>query len=123
MWKLTGFLEKYQMAKNDMPTTLTYILRYDKEKGKRVKLKDCEILTQFLFNKNECFLVKKGKFYAVCISSNEELVLLTKTVENGRTPGEIVADFRKGYLKHGITQDKIDLFIENPVEYCKKYKK
>ena len=65
MWKLTGFLEKYQMAKNDMPTTLTDILRYDKEKGKRVKLKDCEILTQFLFNKNDFFLVKKGKFYAV----------------------------------------------------------
>ncbi len=47
------------MAKNSEPTVLTDILRYDKEKGQRVKLRDCKLITKFLFNRNDYFLVRK----------------------------------------------------------------
>lgn len=115
------------MAKNSEPTVLTDILRYDGEKGQRVKLRDCELITQFLFNRNNFYLVRRGNIYYVCLSVKEELVLLTKekAVVDGIeiTPGEAIGNFRKGYLKNGITQDKIDFFIEDPVKYCEKYNK
>ena len=115
------------MAKNSEPTVLTDILRYDKEKGQRVKLRDCKLITKFLFNRNDYFLVRKGNTYIVCLSVKDELILLTKekAVVDGVeiTSGEVVANFRKGYLKNGITQEKIDMFIEDPVGYCGKYNK
>lgn len=115
------------MAKDNGPKILTDILRYDKEKGKRVKLKDCNLITKFLFNRNDYFLVRKGNTYAVCVSVNDELILLTKekAVVDGVevTSGEVIGNFRKGYLKNAITQDKIDLFIKDPMGYCEKYNK
>lgn len=115
------------MAKDCGPVMLTDILRYDKEKGKRVKVKDCSLITKFLFNRNDYYLVRKGNTYVICLSVNDELILLTKekAVVDGVevTSGEAIGNFRKGYLKNGITQDRIDFFIKDPVGYCKKYNK
>lgn len=125
--RLIKFSKMWVMAKATLPSILTDILRYDIEKGKRVKLKDCEVVSDFLFAKNNFYLVRKGKFYAVCISVDDELTLLTKTAacdgDIEKTPGEVIAEFRKGYLKNGITQDRIDFFLKDPVAYCKKYNK
>ena len=115
------------MAKNSEPSVLTDILRYDKDKGQRVKLRDCELITKFLFNRNDFYVVRKGNVYMVCLSVNDELVLLTKekAVVDGIevTVGEVMGNFRRGYLKNGITQDRIDMFIEDPVKYREKYNK
>jgi hypothetical protein len=38
-------------------------------------------------------------------------------------PGEVVSEFRKKYLKLGVTSEMFELFLDNPVKYQKKYGK
>ena len=106
---------------------LTDILYFDKGKGERVKNKDCRILMEFLFSRNELFLVEKNGLYFVCLSKNGELFSLwhQNSIEKGEkvTPSETVSMFRKKYFENKIDADKLELFIENPLKYEKTYKK
>ena len=109
--------------KSEGAIELTDILRYDVKKGCRVKLKNCEIQSNFLFSKMDFYLVKKDKTYFICIPSDGELVLLTKEPDNGRTAGEVISDFRKNYLKNRITKEMIEQFIADPMKYSATYNK
>lgn len=103
------------------------MLRYDKKVGKRVKLKDCELLSSFFFSRNDFYLLRKNGIYYVCIPVNGEPTLLWYHLEkkDGEFfhPNSVISIFRNEYIKKGITQKDIDEFIEDPVEYQKKRQK
>ena len=51
---------------------LTDVLYYSEEKGKRLKARDCPILSTFLFSRHDFYVVdRKGK-YDFCIAENGE---------------------------------------------------
>lgn len=109
------------------PIEKTDILRYCRKKSKRVSIKECDIINNFLFNKIEFYLVYKAGYFFVCTPQNKELIMLwfKKGVENKEkiTPGEVTSEFRKKYLKNEISQERLGLFLDNPLEYEKKYPK
>lgn len=106
---------------------MTDILFFNRKEKKRTKLKDCKIIEDFLFSRNNFYLVYKGGLYFVCASVNGELVSLwhMKEYENGEknTPNAVLSAFRRGYLKNGIVQSSLDLFLKDPLEYEKAKKK
>jgi hypothetical protein len=109
--------------KENEPIMLTDILHFDREKGKRVKLKDCSLLNSFLFSKNEFHLAYKGGYFFVCISVNGELVALwyQKEIDKGEKyfANSVISNFRIKYMKNNITQNDIDRFLEDPIKYEK----
>ena len=113
--------------KESEPTILTDMLYFDRQKGKRVKLKDCKLLSSFLFSKNEFHLTYKGGYYFLCITVNKELVSLwhQKEIENGEKyfPNSVISIFRIKYAKNNIAQDDINSFIEDPLKYEKTRQK
>ena len=108
-------------------TELTDVLYYKPSIGKRARLRDCALVTNFLFDKKNFFVTRHGNYYFVCIPYNGELVELTchNAMEGDRKVlvGEVSSAFRKDYLKNAMNQEKIDLFIQDPVTYKKKYPK
>ena len=99
--------------------------RFDKSKGKRIK-RECILHTQFYFSRHDFYLVEYRGYYFVCLISNGNLISLwyQKIFENGikTLTGESISKFRKGWLKNDINEDKLSLFINEPLEYEKKYK-
>lgn len=112
---------------NDMPNISADVLYFNRKENKRMKLKDCELLNDFLFSKNTFYLTYKHNLFFVCMSINGELVSLwhQKEYENDEkyTPSDAMSIFRKKYIKNNITQEMIDTFIEDPLKYEKMYKK
>ena len=112
------------MKNNNEPISLCEMLRFDKGQGKRVKVKDCELLNSFFFSRNDYYLLRKNKTYYVCIPVDGTPVLVWRhpEIKNGENflPNEVISIFRNGYMKNGITQKDIDEFINNPAEYQKK---
>jgi len=111
----------------DKITYQTDILHFDRKKDKRVAIKDCDLLSNFLFNKMDFYLVYKTGYFFICTSFNKDLVVLwiKKEIKNSEkiTAGEVVSQFRKNYVKHNITKEKIELFLNNPIEYENIYPK
>ena len=110
-----------------MTKTLTDILLFDKSKGERVKHKDCEILTRFLLKKNDLYLVRKNGLIFACIQKDGDLISLwhCKEFENGeiKKTMDALMLFRKKFLDNDITQERLELFINSPLDYEKKYPK
>lgn len=101
---------------------LTDVLYYSKEKGKRLKARDCPILSTFLFSRHDFYVVdRKGK-YDFCIAENGELISLCRCPKNGTTLGEAMSRFRSGFLKNNINDDKIKSFISQPENFLSKKK-
>ena len=103
---------------------LTDIFRYDVSKKKWVLKRDYEVLQSFKFSGSEFCLVRKDRYYFICYQNNKcdlYSILYKKSNENGYklTPGEIVSDFRKQYLKNSITREKIEMFLTDPVKFGK----
>lgn len=115
------------MGRNNGLTEYTDVLRYSKSKGKRVPVRNCEIVTNFLYNKTDFYLLRWNGVYIVSTPNKGELILLTySSVMDGKyekTPGEAVAEFRKGYAKNGVTNDRIMSFIDDPMKYYETYRK
>ena len=107
--------------------TFTDILYFDKKENKRVKRKDCEIISNFLLSKNDFFAVKSGNLYFICVSHDGELISLwhISHIDNGTkiSPFEATSIFRKKYLSENVTQERLELFISNPLEYESKFPK
>ena len=103
------------------------ILRYDVKKGAWVRHKDYEYLQSLRFANREFHLVYKNGYYFVCTDKGGDIASLyyKKEVENGEKifPGEVVSLFRKNYLKHKITDEMVDMFLDNPPSYEEKYGK
>lgn len=113
-----------KMKNNNEPISLCEMLRFDKEQGKRVKVKDCELLNSFFFSRNDFYLLRKNRVYYICIPIDGTPVLLWKhpEVKDGEKflPNNVISIFRNGYIKNGITQNDIDEFISDPLKYQKK---
>ena len=103
------------------------MFHYDTNKGKRVVVKDCEIVNNFFFSKNDFYLLRKNRIFYVCISVKGNLILVWYHPEhkNGEQfyPSDIISEFRKGYIKAGIAQEDIDSFLTDPVKYEKNRRK
>lgn len=104
------------------PQLQTDVLSYNKQKGKRVKHRDCNIINSFRFSQNEFYIVQKDNYFYVCYSVKGELISLWKVKKNEMSASEAVSIFRKGYIKNKITQKDIDEFIEDPLGYNEKRK-
>ena len=112
---------------NNGTKSFTDILYFDNKENKRVKRKDCEIISDFLLCKNNFFVVEKGGYYFICLSHDGELVSVWNMigVENGKriSPFEAISVFRRKYMSEKITQERLELFINNPSEYSIRYPK
>ena len=103
---------------------VTDVYRFDINKRKWVEKHDYEVKQCFKFSGSEfCLTFKKG-FYFMCFQDkkgNLYSLIYKKQIDGGYklTPGEIVSEFRKQYLKHGITQEKIEEFLMDPVKFGK----
>ncbi len=113
--------------KDDNVKYTTPILRYDIRKGEWVRRKDYEYLQNLRFANREFYLVYKNGYYFMCTDRGNDIasVYYKKEVEDGEKifPGEVVSLFRKNYLKRGITDEMVDLFLDSPPSYDKKYGK
>lgn len=109
---------------------LTTILRFHGKKGEEPKwhkYKDCEFIQNLRFMNREFYLVYRDGVYYMTTDKGADVasVYLKKEVDGAEKlfPGEVVSLFRKEYLKHNITSDMVDLFLEDPVKYREKYGK
>lgn len=101
------------------------IKRYNPNKNGWYRCTDCDYKQNSRFANREFYVVFKDGRYFVCVGKNDELysVYFKDEVVDGEKyyPGEIFSIFRKEYLKRGITQEMLDLFLNNPLEYRTKY--
>ena len=106
---------------------MTDLLRFIPEEMRWKKFKDYEIVQNLRFMNHEFYLLKKDGTYFIGTNKGNDIasVYLKKEMEDGYKlfPGEVVALFRKEYLKRGITSEMLELFLEDPQEYRKKYTK
>lgn len=96
------------------------ILHFDKNKNKRVPLKECEVCGRFMFAKNDYFIVQKKGYFWVCLLKDKDLYTVWVQKIGNNLYSEAISQFRKEYLKNKISEKDIQLFIENPLEYKKK---
>ena len=105
----------------------TDILRYSTKKNCWCKCGDCDLLQNLRFANREFYLTYKKGCYFICTEKGRDIASVFRMKEGegaGKVlPGEVVSEFRKGYLKNGITPEMVDLFLEKPEEYRIKYKK
>lgn len=106
---------------------LVDILHFNRKQNKRIPIKNCKLISNFLFNKVDFYLVYKAGYFFVCTNLKSDLAVLwiKNEIENGEkiASGEVLSQFRKNYVKHNITKEKIGLFLDNPIEYEKQYPK
>ena len=106
---------------------LTNLQRFIPEEMKWKTFRDYEIKQNLRFMNHEFYLLWKDGVYFVAVERGKELKsVYLKNEYDGEYklfPGEVVAMFRKEYLKRGITSEMLDLFLDDPQEYRKKYKK
>lgn len=100
----------------------TEILRFSRKENKWKKYRDCELLANFVFARNEYYLTLYKNFYFVCISDNGDLKSVWYLKAEGVNNGQCMSQFRNNYLKSNITADRIKEYLDNPIEYCDKYK-
>lgn len=101
---------------------LTDVLYYSVEKKKRLKARDCPILSTFLFSRQDFYVVDRKGNYDFCISKDGELISLCRCTKKGTTLSEAMSRFRSGFLKNGINNEKIEEFISNPEKFLSKKK-
>lgn len=100
-------------------------LYYYDLKGELVKLDDCLIHNQFIFDKQNFVLLSKRKRYYVCMEHSipekkKKDILLSfwgYPLSEGLTSGEIVSIFRKEYKKNEINCELIQKFFDKPLKH------
>lgn len=99
---------------------------YYNKKGEIVKLKDCEICKEFLFDRQNFILLLKNKRYYICIESDLDLnkkkgVLFSFWGHNieDLNESEVISLYRSEYKKHKINNDLIISFIKSPIKQVK----
>ena len=103
------------------------IQRYSAKKDTWFTYRDCDLLQNFRFANREFYLVyKNGRFFVCAEKKGDPVSVYTQKEGDGnekKLPGEIVSEFRKKYLKNGITPEMLETFLDNPVKYDREYKK
>ena len=103
------------------------MLYYSREDKKRAVLKKCILLNEFMFSRNEFYLLRKDDIFFMCVSDDGDLVMVWKhpVKKDGEefTAGDVMSIFRKEYVKHGITMDMLNTYLTEPLKYEKKYLK
>lgn len=97
-------------------------LYYYNKRCELVKLKECEICNEFLYDRQNFILLKSKSRYYICIEHdidkiNKKGVLFSfwghDIDEN--SSGEIISLYRSEYRKNKITYEQIENFINNPI--------
>jgi hypothetical protein len=98
----------------------TNICYFNKNNGEIVKLKDCSILREFMYNRNNFTIIEKNNIYWVCVlGEKDELYSIWSRNKNDEsTPhlNSVLSLFRKEYDRNGITNDLINKFLKNPLK-------
>lgn len=95
-----------------------------KENGEKKKIKDCTLNREFMYNRNNFFLLSDKNFHYVCVNgSDNELYSIWSLSNKNLTYNECLSIFRKEYDKNGIQSDLISNFLKNPLKYTLLKKK
>lgn len=99
----------------------TNIHFFKKDDGSVIKLKDCSILREFMYNRNNFTILEKNNIYWVCvIGEKDELYSIwSRNKNNNGIPlhvNELVNAFRKEYDKNKVTNELIGKFLKNPLK-------
>ena len=100
----------------------TNIFYFKKDGGDIVKLKECNVLKTFIYNRNNFVLLEKNNFYWVCVNDkNDDLYSIWSKYKFNNVievkTNEILSMFRKEYDKNKITKELIEKFLENPLKH------
>ena len=101
---------------------------YDKT-GNLIRLKECDICKEFLFDRQNFVLLSSGKRYYICIehdidkSKKGALLSFWGHDKEDLSSSEVISLFRSEYRKNKINSDLIELFLTNPLKCKKKYGK
>lgn len=98
----------------------TNIFYFNKNNGDKIKLKDCIILREFMYNRNNFTLLEKNNIFWVCvIGDNEELYSIwsrNKQEDGSSSINTVLSLFRKEYDKNNISNDLINKFLKMPLK-------
>lgn len=104
------------MHKSSEPEVIGEYYYFPRKEDKRKKANGL-IKSSFVFSFNEFYLLQANNSFVVCVQKDGELFLVWKTPINDMLPGEAISEFRKKYIKNGLTKESVDKFLENPSKY------
>lgn len=93
---------------------------YDKD-GEEKVIKNCELINDFMYARNNFFLTKKGCFFFVNVSKNGDLLSVWSYETDNMTASEVMSLFRRKFQENNIDGDKLELFINDPLKYKNKH--
>lgn len=95
---------------------------YDLKKCEKHTIKRCILINSFTYKKIEFFTLSKVLNYYICLPTDNLPLVLWSYPKDGKTNfNQVVSEFRKNFDKENITSEMVDLFVNNPKKYKKKY--
>lgn len=90
-----------------------------------IKLKECIIEKEFIFDRQNLILLLKNNRYYVCKEYSKKdkgniLISFWGHNKEDLSSSEVISIFRKEYNRHEINVDKVDKFLNNPQKGIKK---
>lgn len=84
-----------------------------------IKLKECIIEKEFVFDRQNLILLSKNRRYYISkeyLKKGNGKILISFWGHNKEdlSSSEVISLFRKEYKKHSIDSDKVDKFLEDP---------
>ena len=100
----------------------TNIYYFNKDDGKKIKLKNCTIKKNFIYKRCDFILVEKHNYFFVCfIDREKDLYNIWSRYDiiddELMSDNQILSIFRKEFDKNDITRDVIENFIKTPLKY------
>ena len=97
----------------------TDIIIFLPEDGRKKTLKDCTIIKEFMYKRENFIIVSSSKYYRVCYINDDKTLysFWCREMYDGNTKltyNEILSTFRKEYDKNNINGDLIRKFIKEP---------
>ncbi len=104
------------------------LLRYDVTKKEWVRSRNYDVLQNLRFANREFYLLYKDNQYCMATYGGKSLYCVWKKSEyigkhDSLFPGEATSEFRKGFMKNKITNEMVDMLINEPESYKKAYRK
>lgn len=104
------------------------LLRYDISKKEWVRTRDYTLLQNLRFANREFYLLYKDDYYFIATYGGKNLYSVWKKPEyigknDAILPGEAASEFRRGFVKNKVTNEMIEMMINDPEGYKSAYRK
>lgn len=96
---------------------------FDEKTTEQSILKKKTLLNEFRYSRQDFFLVEGQIKFFVCISKDGELYCVWYCWKDDKIASEAISEFRNGFERNKIDEERITLFLENPKKYKRKYLK